>query len=289
MPGDTLILTDSCCDVPQYLAKKLGIRKIPVHVMYPEKDYLDGIDIDPQMVYDRFPGEIPTTSTPSITEITDLFRSLEEEGIRKVLSIHISEHLSSTVNMVRSVAKEFPSIRTFVFDTKNISIGSGIYALYAAKRLNDGDDFDAVCESLERKKQDCSLMFYMDSLEYLHKGGRIGNVTYFLSDQLKIKPIIACDSEGIYRTVAKVRGGSHCGRARLFEEVFSQVENGTDDDVPCDIIIPYGGAKEEAQLLEEMIRSKKKNANVLFQMQITASMAVHTGPGLLGLCALRRD
>lgn len=76
MPGDTLILTDSCCDVPQYLARKLGIRKIPVHVMYPEKDYLDGIDIDPQMVYDRFPGEIPTTSTPSITEITDLFRSL---------------------------------------------------------------------------------------------------------------------------------------------------------------------------------------------------------------------
>lgn len=191
MPGDTLILTDSCCDVPQHLAKKLGIRKIPVHVMYPEKDYLDGIDIDPQMVYDRFPGEIPTTSTPSMVEITDLFRSLEAEGIRKVLSIHISEHLSSTVNMVRSVAK--------------------------------------------------------------------------------------------------VRGGSHCGMARLFEEVFSQVENGTDDDVPCDVIIPYGGAKEEAQLLEEMIKSKKKNANVLFQMQITASMAVHTGPGLLGLCALRRD
>lgn len=284
MQQRTLILTDSCCDVPKDVAESLGIRKLPVHVMYKDRDYLDGIDIDPAMVYERFPGEIPTTSTPSMAEVTEVFQTIREEGYTNVLSIHISEHLSSTVNMVRSVAKSFPEIETFVFDTKNISIGSGIYAIWAAKRLAEGKSFAWVCEHLEQKKKDTCLMFYMDSLDYLHRGGRIGNVTYFLTDRLHIKPIIACDAEGIYYTAAKVHGGPHCGRPKLYEKVFEKI-----GESPCDVIIPYGGAEDEAELLEAMIREKRPDASILFKMQITASMAVHTGPGLLGLCVMRRD
>ena len=277
----TIILADSCTDVPLQIARQLGIRIIPVHVIYPERDYRDGIDLDSGLVYKRFPKDIPTTSTPSLQEIMDVFEDVRLQGYNHVISINISDHLSSTVNMMSVAAESFPEIRTFVFNTKNISIGSGIYAVWAAKRLQAGVSFDEIVTGLERRRSSSILMFYMDSLEYLYKGGRIGNVTYMLTQALSIRPIISCDREGVYYTAAKVHGGSLSGREKLFEKVFSRV-----GDRKCQVVIPYGGAPEEADRMEKMIRERRPNAQILFKMQITASMAVHTGPGLLGLEAL---
>lgn len=277
----TIILADSCTDVPAEVAHQLGIRIIPVHIIYPERDYRDGIDLDSGMIYKRFPNEIPTTSTPSLQEIMDVFENIQAQGYNHVISIHISDHLSSTVNMISVAAENFPDIRTYVFNTKNISIGSGIYAIWAAVQLRRGASFEKIVAGLEKRRSSSVLLFYMDSLEYLYKGGRIGNVTYMLTQALRIRPIIRCDQEGVYYTAAKVHGGSRSGREKLYEKVFGEV-----GDRQCWVVIPYGAAPEEADRLEEMIRDRRPNAQILFKMQITASLAVHTGPGLLGLEAL---
>ena len=132
------ILVDSGCDVPQEVAERYGMKVVPLRVMYPEKDYEDGVDLDPLMVYDRFPEEIPTTSTPTIAQIKDMFDEIYEEGYEKVICISISSGLSGTCNTVRLAIEEEERLQCFVFDSKNISFGSGIFAVWLADVFEEG-------------------------------------------------------------------------------------------------------------------------------------------------------
>ena len=100
----TAILIDSGCDLPERIRKKYDIEILPLRVIYPEKDYQDGVDINPMMIYQRFPDEIPTTSTPSLAEATDKFDELRDKGYEKVIAIAISSGLSGTYNTLRLAA-----------------------------------------------------------------------------------------------------------------------------------------------------------------------------------------
>ena len=273
----TAVITDSGCDLPADLVRELDIRVIPLHVIYPEKDYEDGTGIDPLMIYRRFPGEIPTTSTPTQAEIRDLLEKVREDGYEKAVAVTISGALSGTGNAIRLAAEDVEGLETFVFDTKNISFGSGVFAIYAAKLLQKGLSFEEVCRKLEEKKADSKVLFYMDTLTYLKKGGRIGKVTGTIGEVLRIKPIISCNPDGVYYTVAMARGAA-CAMNRLISEVTEFVK-----DKNAWLVLGDGDAKEAVALLAERIAEKLPHAKILFEKQITASMAVHTGPGLLGI------
>jgi len=276
----TAVLMDSCGDLPIDLREEYDIYTLPVHVLYPEGDYLDGVNIDPMMVYDRFPDEIPKTSTPSPQEAIDILERIRDDGYKNVVVISISGALSTTVNTIRLAAVHVPELDCFIFDTKNIDIGSGIFAYWAARKLRDGMSFETICELLEKKRYDSKLMFYMDTLKYLEAGGRIGHVSRVIGDLLHLKPIIACDHEGVYYTVAKIRGNK-AGRRKLLEEIASRVGGRR-----CWIVVGRGKAEEEAKEFLEMVRERIPQGEILFTHQIVASMAINTGPGLIGLCAL---
>ena len=98
------VLTDSGCDVPQNFREKYNIFMLPLRVMYPEKDYEDGVNIDPIMVYRRFPDEYPSTSTPSLAEVQDIFDEIREAGYEKIIAVTISSGLSGTFNTIRLAA-----------------------------------------------------------------------------------------------------------------------------------------------------------------------------------------
>jgi DegV family protein with EDD domain len=275
----TVIVADSCCDIPAKLANELGIRVLPVHIVYPDRDYLDdGVDLDPREVYRRFPDEIPHTSMPSPLEAEEFFRQIAAEGFTHVITVCISEHLSGTVGVVNSALKEIRELTGFVFDSKDISMGSGMYAVWAAKQLQAGRSFREICEELERKRPDSHLMFYMDTLEYLRKGGRIGNVSALVASILRLKPIIACDDEGIYYTVAKIRG-----EKKAKEHLLSEMEQAVGNK-PCMIAVMNGGDTEGGEQMLRLVQSRFPNAKIVVaNHQIAASLAVHTGPGLIGL------
>lgn len=270
------ILTDSCGDIPPYLAEEYGIHVLPVHILYPEKEYTDSAELS-AMIYTRFPKEIPHTSTPSLEEAKDAFRKLRDEEYTHVIAICISDHLSSTINTIRMAANEFPALHTYVFDTKNISIGSGIFAIWAAEKLAEGLSFAQITEQLPQKRKDVHLMFYMDTLTYLHAGGRLGNVSFLLASTLHLKPIISCNKNGEYYTVTKLRG-SRQSKKRLLSELLkeSKSKNGW-------FVIQHGNAPEEAAEMKALLLETIPDAKILFSGQITSSLAVHTGPGLLGL------
>ncbi len=276
----TAVMMDSCGDLPIDIRRQYNIYTLPVHVIYPEGDYLDGIDIDPRVVYDRFPEEIPKTSTPSPQEAIDLFERIREDGYENVVCICISSRLSSTVNTIRIASEEVEGLRAFVFDTKNIDIGSGIFAYWTARKLEEGMAFEEICEKLEEKRYDSHLMFFMDTLKYLIAGGRIGRVAGMLGEALKLKPIISCDEEGVYYTVSKIRGKKN-GQKKLLDLLAREAEGHE-----CWVVVGHGDADKESEAFLEKVKERIPQAEFLFRHQIVASMAINTGPGLIGLLVL---
>ncbi|MBQ9643980.1 MAG: DegV family protein [Lachnospiraceae bacterium] len=277
----TAIIMDSGGDIPKNVCEENDIRILPLHVIYPEKDYQDGIDIDPKMVYERFPDEYPSTSTPSVAEVTDLFDALKAEGYEKVIAVCISSGLSGTFNTIRLAAEDYEGLQIYVFDTKNISFGSGIYAYWCAKELQKGTSYEELVRRLPEKLGDSKVLFYMDTLTYLQKGGRIGKVASMLGSALKLKPIISCDENGTYYTVAKIRG-ARLGKLKLFEEVVKYAFGHR-----VWLIVGHGNVPEEAEAMREILEKDLIHKTVLFAHQITATLAINTGPGLVGVMVFR--
>ena len=278
----TAILIDSGCDLSEGLRKKYDIRVIPFHIIYPEGDFLD-TEFDAMEVYARFPSVIPTTSTPSVAEIRDALDRIREEGYENVLAFTISANLSGTYNAVRLVVSEYEGLNIFAFNTRNVSIASGLYAVWSARQLAAGRSFGQICEGLKNRVVEAKVFFYMDTLKYLEKGGRIGKVTSMVGTLLSLKPIISCDEEGIYYTVAKIRGGKK-GKERIVEEAVrfcSHLEE--------IVTVKTGRATEEAAAIVQMLEEKLSGVKVHYDGQIAPTLALNTGPGLIGIAVLRRQ
>lgn len=271
------LLIDTGCDVSKQFIEKYDIKVLRLHVLYPEKDYSDDLDIEAEMVYDRFPAEIPTTSTPSPREVQDMVEEIKSEGYTHIIAFSISSALSGTYNTVYSVLKEETDIPSFVLDTKNISAGAGVFAIWAGSQIADGRTYKELTNLLSGKVSDSRLFYYMDTLTYLQKGGRIGLVTSIVGSILNLKPIITCNKEGIYHTIAKIRGSKQ-GLSKLLAEVKACA-----GDSSCWIILLNGDGKDAADKMRPLLMKEIPKGTLLMEKQITASMAVHTGPGLVGI------
>lgn len=275
------ILIDSGCDVSQDLIDIYHMKVLRLHILYPEKDYQDDADIFPEMVYTRFPKEIPTTSTPGPQDVKNAVEEIKAEGYTHVLAFTISSGLSGTYNTVCSVLSEEASLTSFVLDTKNISFGAGILAVWAAKKLTEGSSFSELVSLLPDKVKDSKVFYYMDTLTYLQKGGRIGLVTSVVGSILNLKPIISCNEEGVYYTAAKIRGAKQ-GLSRLLLEAKSFAGN-----EPVWTSLLHGNGAEAASKLRSLLLSEVPDGRLILEKQIAASLAVHTGPGLVGIGILK--
>lgn len=272
------ILVDSGSDISRKLIEKLGIRVLPLKVIYGDKVYSDGVDIEPSMVYERFPDQIPTTSTPNFAEITEAAEALRDEGYDRILAICISSGLSSTYQNICTALKEVQGVQVHAVDTKNISIGAGVLALYAATLIRKGLSFQEVCDKVEANVENSHIFYYMDTLDYLRAGGRIGRVTGVIGSLLNIKPIISCNRQGIYHTVAMIRG-----QKRGLKKLLDCVAEHYDAKREAFFAVMNGEAQETAKEVVAQLREHFPKGNIFMEKQINASLAVHTGPGLVGI------
>ena len=168
------IVTDSTSDLAPEMITEFGIEIIPLHVVYRDREYLDGINIRPDEVYNNMNIEVPTTSLPSPSEITDLYNRLRDAKFTHVLSMHISSGLSGTYETVCQVAKEYKGMVIEVLDSKALSMGLGFPVLEAATKLRNSTDFQGVINRAKTVSQHIKLYFVLSTLEYLKRGGRIG-------------------------------------------------------------------------------------------------------------------
>ena len=275
----TAIMVDSGCDISQEFIEQYDIKVLRLKVLYGDRMYSDGLDIDPLEVYRRFPQEIPTTSTPNMYEVSELVNEIKSEGYEKIIGITISSGLSGTYNAV-AMAFEEEDIETFAFDTKNISIGAGLLAMWAAKKLSEGWTFEAVKHGLNDKINDSKVFLYMDTLDYLRKGGRISPAVAIVGKALNLKPIISCNEKGTYYTVSKIRG-QHKGLEKLMDSLKDYI-----GDKKAYLAIMNGDGTRYLDIIRARIKEMFPQCEVVVDKQITATMAIHTGPGLIGVGVL---
>jgi DegV family protein with EDD domain len=272
------ILVDSCSDVPEEHRCKYHMYVVPMTIIYKDAEYRDRVDIRPEDVYARFSQEIPSTSLPSPSTVAETFRQIKADGYEKVIAVVISSGLSGTYEMIRSFGPAPEGLETCYVDTKNIGIGSGFSAIRAGELIEKGLSFAEVCREVESVARRTKLFFCVSTLEYLVKGGRIGLVAGMVGTLLDLKPVISCNEDGVYYTVAKTRGRKKSLRLALQKAIEFAAGAGE-----YSVTVMHGAAVQEADELFAAVKAELPDFHLAIQGQITPVLVVHTGPGLIGI------
>lgn len=269
------LITDSTSDLDQETILKYNIKVLRLKIIYKDKEYLDGGTISSEEVYKNLEFEVPSTSTPVMSEAEELFNQLENEGYTHVIAIHIGSKLSGTFNMVNLVLKKHPKLQSYVFDSKALSLGAGSLVIACGEMIEQGKSFKDITEQLPAMQKKVSVFFVVDTLKYLIKGGRIGRVSGVLGSILKIKPIISIDTDGVYYTFEKARGKKQAVR-RLVSIAEETLRN-----TKAKIWVMHGDALQEGKELFERFKPLTNITKLNFG-SIGPVLGVHTGPGLVG-------
>lgn len=272
------ILVDSGTDVPQEIMTEKGMFMIPFKIIYKNREYTDKVDITVEEISERLTIEIPSTSLPDGTMMMDVFEKIQAAGYQKVLAITISSALSGTNNAIRLISEQFPTLDTYVFDTKNIGIGAGLQAIRAQELLEAGLSWEELIATLEKEVKNNKVFFNVATLEYLQKGGRIGLVTSLLGTAFKLNPIISCNDDGVYYTVAKARG-----RKKSLDKTFELIKGTIGQHHQIKLAVAHVGALAEANEMKARLQEAFPQATEILFGEISPALVVHTGPGLLGV------
>lgn len=278
MKQKTALLVDSGIDVPSSVIKEYGIYSLPLKIIYKDREYSDGVDIQAEEVYSNLSVEIPKTSLPGAAEAISILDRIKSDGYENVLAVTLSSGLSGTYNMISLVAKDYEGLDVQVVDTKNIGIAGGMVAIRAAEYISEGMDFETLVKTVNEDVPDSKIFFCISTLEYLQKGGRIGLVSSMLGTALNLKPIISCNEEGIYYNVAKISG-----RKRSLDKMIDIATEYASKGKLYNLAVVHGGAAEDAEKVKEKLLSKLSKYKNVFEGQISPALGVHTGPGLVGI------
>lgn len=272
------ILADSGTDIPPDFIREHSIFIAPLKIIYKNREYEDRVDITPREIYERMNSEIPRTSLPDANHVTSLLERMTDEGYTDVIIITISSGLSGTHNQLRILAEDYGRIRSHLVDTLNIGIGAGFQAMLAARLLREGTDIKEVLEKLKVSIKASKTYFCLDTLEYLVKGGRIGRAQALLGSVLKLRPVISCNAEGIYETVAKVRGN-----AQALAKTIAMAANEAGRYKKVAVGVTHGSAATKAAEVMEELKQKLTNCEQFISTDVSPALSVHTGPGLIGI------
>jgi len=271
------IVTDCAADMPAEERDELGVVEAPLYIQFPEGE-INSADLTPDEFYTRLEGmrpEIPTTALPSSGVFTKLYNNLAESN-KHILSIHLSSGLSGTFNSARMGAEQVKDAVVDIVDTMTLSGGERFQVLAAAWAARSGWDFEAIKERLTSIRKQTEVIYTLETMEYLARGGRIGRVQALMGAALKIKPIIRVDhADGKYSTVSKTRTIPRALDA-IGEHLYELYR-----DTPLWVTVLHGRFQDGAEKLSDLLKGRLNAAKVEV-MRISPVLGVHTGPGIVG-------
>lgn len=271
------VIVDSGSNLNNHLIDGTSIQSIPLRINVDGKDYVDGVDIDLDGVFAVLDNSKVTTSLPTGADIVKQLEDLKSKDYTHVIVVTISSGLSGTYNVINNLSTELEALTVHVVDTKNISVGAGLYALEVYRRVQEGQSFESIISGLDDIEARSKVFFTIGTLEYLKRGGRIGLVAGTVADVLNIKPIITCNDEGIYHTVSKVRGFSRAIKAMVDKAAaFAGGE-------PCRLVLLDANHNESREAIMDYVRSKFDNIESLEMVKVSPALGIHVGPVACGL------
>jgi len=274
--GKVAVVTDSTATLPKDLVQELNIHVVPVLLLFGGRVLRDGIDLSPGEVYRwlRNSQDIPTTSVPSIGDFLRVYAAAGREAAG-VLSIHMSPDLSATFNTAVMASRLLDGVPIHVMNCHTAAIGQGFVVLEAARAAVSGAGLEEVIARAEEVAARMNLLFIIGTLEYLHRGGRIGGAARLLGTMLQINPVLYLE-EGRVEIFARPRTKARAIRLML---------QAMTDRVGCRPIraaILHADVLEEAEALRQRV-AEQFDCLELYVTEFTPVMGAHTGPGVLGV------
>ncbi len=276
------IVTDSTADLPPELVRELDIAVVPLTVVFGDRAYKEGIDIDHDTFYRLLQESrtLPTTSAPSVGEMLQAYEEVLQEA-DELVCIHISSKLSATYNNACRAAEALRErgARIEVVDSLSVSMGMGFIVLAAARAARGGASMEQVLAIARHCVDRVRLYFVLDTLEYLRRGGRIGRARAFLGSLLHVKPILSL-RDGEVHPEGRVRTRQQA-RERLLQLALATPRI-------KEMAIGYTTDRAEAEALLERVRPMLSHAQP-YLVRIGPVVGTHAGPGLLGVGTLEGE
>ena len=275
--GKIAILTDSGSEITPKIAEEYGIELIPLQINYSDVSY-DDYTVEPKYIYENIDREVPKTSIPSIGDIVNKLNEIKNKGFDKIICISISSKLSGMYNAFMLAKDQVEDVQVEVFDSKNISIGTGFFAIFARKLIDEGFSLESIIETMKSKIKDSVPVITLDTLKYLSLGGRIGKITGIVGNLLNLKLIISCNEDGEYYTVEKNRG-----TMKNINHAIDTVKKELSDIKDYYLVLLNGDNKSSMEIAKESMKDLIEGAKFYYEGQIVPTLSIHTGPGLFGI------
>ncbi len=272
---NTAIVVDSTADFPEAQNWFANWRMVPLYVRFGDQSYRDYVELGPDEFYARLrtADELPTTSQPTPGDFLAAYEQLG--AFERIYSLHISAKLSGTFESARTAASKLGD-KVRMVDTETASAAITMLGLAIQRRLERGTTDEEIAALVERYKDEHSLLFTVDTLEFLAKGGRIGRAAKFAGQMLHIKPILTID-DGEVLPLKRVRGNQ-----KAMQEFVSQFMKGSTDEPGLRVGIAHADAPERAEALVKMVRDVRPHAEVETVTTLGAVVGTHAGPGTVG-------
>ena len=280
--GTVRVVTDGTSSVTPEMGAEHGVYVVPLYVMFGEETYVDGVNLSSEEFYRllKSHAQLPTTSQPTAEDFvkayTEVWEAMPAGEDNAIVSVHASVKMSATVNSARAAAKRLPEMQIHIIDSQSISMGLGLMALAAARAAQEGQSATEIVELVERLIGDMNVVFTVETLENLHKGGRIGGATALIGSLLNIKPILCLD-DGQVEPLEKQRS-----RKRAIRRLLELVAEGVGASTCVHAAVLHCNAPDAAQEVVEQVADRFTCVE-LFAAETGPTIGTHGGPGTVGV------
>jgi DegV family protein with EDD domain len=277
MSDKIVVVTDSSAYIPEEALGGLTIPVIPLWVMWGDENFRDGVDIDPPAFYRRLQESelFPTTSQPAAGEFEDFFRQAGV-GADAVVGVFITSKLSGTVANALAAQARLSELTIRVVDSLSVSMGLGFIALAAARAAAAGKSLDAVVAAAEEMRDRMHLLFTVDTLEYLHRGGRIGGAKWLMGTALKIKPLLHFEN-GTIEPLAQVRT-----KRKAIAQMLEVAEERLGGKRMAEAAVIDADSPAEGDAIAEQVR-ERFGISPVYRAPLSPAIGTHGGPGTVGI------
>ena len=274
--GNTAIVLDSTADFPDAAERFANWRVVPLYVNFGTESFRDGVDLTASQFYDRLrtTAELPTTSQPTPADFLACYEELA--GYERILSLHIASKLSGTFQSAGTAADMLGGSRVRTVDTETASAAITMLGMAIQRRLDRGtsdEEVDALVALFQREN---GLLFTVDTLEFLARGGRIGRAAAFAGTLMHVKPILSIH-DGEILPLKRVRGNQ-----KAMQEFVDALTSQTRDEPGLRVGIAHADAPERGAELVKMVRDLRPQAEIEIETMLGAVIGTHSGPGCVG-------
>ena len=278
------IVTDSTAYLPVDLVARLGIRVVPLHVVLGGQQFTEGVDVTTAEVAAALRKFVPvTTSRPSSQAFLDAYEAAAANGADAVVSVHISSDMSGTVESATLAASQSP-IPVEVVDSRSMGMAMGYAVISAATAAQQGRNAKTVAAIARSRAEAATVIFYVDTLEHLRRGGRIGAASALLGSALAIKPLLEL-SDGHIKPIEKVRTSTRA-LSRLEELTLRAADAAGESGV--DIAVHHLDSQTRAGDLADRLRTRVASTTTVVLVELGAVVGAHVGPGTIAVAVSPR-